>query len=194
MTSHSRIGRLPHKPPITIDPPAFALKIDATFEKAQAEGLGVVSLGLAALSYTASFAVIDRTIEKRHSFIFFTTTAMVFTLVGFGVMFDGALQAVALASRHVEVQLDGRVTRVECDLAMPDSTPLWDEFDRSLASTPGRPVSPAPASPPSSPSRGGRCSGRPALGQRRGRHSPHRAKPNNSTLQHGFFPYDRSRA
>jgi len=60
--------------------------------------LGVVSLGLAALSYTASFAVIDRAMEKRHSFIFFTTTAMVFTLVGFGVMFDGATRAVAFAA------------------------------------------------------------------------------------------------
>jgi hypothetical protein len=60
--------------------------------------LGVVSLGLAAMSYTASFAVIDRAMERRHSFIFFTTTAMVFTLVGFGVMFDGATRAVAFAA------------------------------------------------------------------------------------------------
>ena len=60
--------------------------------------LGVVSLGLAALSYIASFAVIDRAMEKRHSFIFFTTTAMVFTLVGFGVMFEGATRSVSLAA------------------------------------------------------------------------------------------------
>lgn len=60
--------------------------------------LAVVSLGLAALSYTASFAVIDRALEKRRSFIFFTTTALVFTLVGFGVMLEGSTRAVALAA------------------------------------------------------------------------------------------------
>jgi len=60
--------------------------------------LAVVSLGLAALSYTASFAVIDRALEKRGSFIFFTTTALVFTLVGFGVMLEGSPRAVAFAA------------------------------------------------------------------------------------------------
>jgi hypothetical protein len=60
--------------------------------------LGIVSLLLAVGSYGASFAFIDTALERRESFIFYTTLALVFTLVGFGVLVDGAARGIAYAA------------------------------------------------------------------------------------------------
>lgn len=59
--------------------------------------LGVVSLLTAAGCYAASFAFIDRRLAKRGSFIFYTSLALVFALVGFGALLDGAVLAVAFS-------------------------------------------------------------------------------------------------
>lgn len=59
--------------------------------------LGAVSLVTAAGCYAASFAFIDRRLAKRGSFIFYTSFALVFALVGFGWLLHGAVLAVAFS-------------------------------------------------------------------------------------------------
>jgi hypothetical protein len=60
--------------------------------------LGAVSLVVAAGCYAASFVFIDRRHERRHSFIFYTSVALVIALVGFVWLLDGTLLSVALAA------------------------------------------------------------------------------------------------
>jgi len=59
--------------------------------------LGAVSLVTATGCYIASFTFIDRRLAQRRSFIFYTSLALVFALVGFGWLLDGPVLAVALS-------------------------------------------------------------------------------------------------
>jgi hypothetical protein len=58
-------------------------------------GLGLVGLLLGAGCYAASFAFIDRRTGTRWNFVFYTTLALVFTLVGFDALFQGSALALA---------------------------------------------------------------------------------------------------
>jgi hypothetical protein len=63
--------------------------------------LGAVSLVTAAGCYAASFAFIDRRLERRVSFIFYTSLALVFALVGFGWLLDAAGLSLVLSAAAV---------------------------------------------------------------------------------------------
>jgi hypothetical protein len=60
--------------------------------------LGAVSLVTATGCYVASFTFIDRRLARRGSFIFYTSVALVFALVGFGWLLDGPVLAIALSA------------------------------------------------------------------------------------------------
>lgn len=50
----------------------------------------------------------------------------------FDVRVAGGGDPLPVQPRRLEVELAGRVTRVACDLALPDPIPLWDEFEPTL--------------------------------------------------------------
>jgi len=61
-------------------------------------GVGLVGLLLGAGCYGASFTFIDRRVGSRWNFVFYTTLALVFMLVGFGALLEGAALALAYAA------------------------------------------------------------------------------------------------
>jgi hypothetical protein len=63
--------------------------------------LGVVALVLAAGCYAASFAFIDRRSGGRTNFVFYTTAALLFTLVAFDTLLPTALATFAFAAAAV---------------------------------------------------------------------------------------------
>ena len=85
--------------------------------------IGVVSLIMAAGCYAASFAFIDRRLERRTSFVFYTSLALLFTLVSFGELLDGPVLALALVDVLVPVLLPHHLllaARLHVDLVQLD--------------------------------------------------------------------------
>jgi hypothetical protein len=59
--------------------------------------LGVMGMALGAGCYGASFVLLDRTQERRVNFIFFTTLAMLSTVISFEVLFAGLVLVLGFA-------------------------------------------------------------------------------------------------
>jgi hypothetical protein len=60
------------------------------------ELLAAVSLGMAAGGYAAVFSIIDKRLGSRSNFIFFSTLALVFTVVGSSALFTGTALVLVL--------------------------------------------------------------------------------------------------